>query len=184
MSGSSYEKWITSAMKLSRNSKFLSNPEPHGINLFSYQSELKDAIEKGDAIFRYTPGLEKSEKIFIQKTLADLKMIDAEFITKKSAQMPRKDPFAILVHGSSSICKSQLKQILFYHYGKVFNLPTTSDYMYTRCPTDEYWSGFNSTQWCIVMDDIAFLKPNGEVDPTLKEMLQVKNSVPYTPTIS
>jgi hypothetical protein len=181
LSGSSYEKWITSAMKLSRNSKFLSNPEPHGINLFSYQNELKDAIEKGDAIFRYTPGLEKSEKIFIQKTLADLKMIDAEFITKKSAQMPRKDPFAILVHGSSSICKSQLKQILFYHYGKVFNLPTTSDYMYTRCPTDEYWSGFNSTQWCIVMDDIAFLKPNGEVDPTLKEMLQVKNSVPYTP---
>jgi len=181
LSGSSYEKWIASAMKLSRNSKFLSNPEPHGINLFSYQSELKDAIEKGDAIFRYTPGLEKSEKIFIQKTLADLRMIDAEFITKKSAQMPRKDPFAVLVHGSSSICKSQLKQILFYHYGKIFNLPTTSDYMYTRCPTDEYWSGFNSTQWCIVMDDIAFLKPNGEVDPTLKEMLQVKNSVPYTP---
>jgi hypothetical protein len=31
------------------------------------------------------------------------------------------------------------------------------------------------------MDDIAFLKPTGEVDPTLKEMLQVKNSVPYCP---
>jgi hypothetical protein len=95
--------------------------------------------------------------------------------------MPRKDPFAILLHGSSSIAKSQLTQILFYHYGKVFDLPIGDEYRYTRCPTDEYWSGFNSTQWCIVMDDIAFLKPNGEVDPTLKEMLQVKNSVPYTP---
>ncbi len=180
-SGSSYEKWVNDANKLLRDAKFLNNPEPLGFNKFSFLSDLKSAIEKGNAIVRFSNGLDKHEKLYVNRVLNDLRMLEADQLTRKAAQMPRKDPFAVLVHGSSSICKSQLKQILFYHYGKVFGLPTSADYMYTRCPTDEYWSGFNSTQWCIVMDDIAFLKPNNEVDPTLKEMLQVKNSVPYTP---
>jgi len=180
-SGSSYEKWVSKANKLLCDSKFLNNPEPLGIDKFSFLSDLKESIEKGSAIVKFANGMDKHEKLYVNRILNDLRMLEAEQLTRKAAQMPRKDPFAVLIHGSSSICKSQLKQILFYHYGKVFDLPTTADYMYTRCPTDEYWSGFNSTQWCIVMDDIAFLKPNGEVDPTLKEMLQVKNSVPYTP---
>jgi hypothetical protein len=180
-SGNAYESWISTAHKLLKDSKLLSNPEPHGINKFTFLSELKDAIEKGKSIIKFTAKLDKFERMAVQKVLFDLQLVESNEITRKSAQMPRKDPFAVLVHGSSSICKSQLKQILFYHYGKIFGLPTSPEYMYTRCPTDEYWSGFNSTQWCIVMDDIAFLKPNNEVDPTLKEMLQVKNSVAYTP---
>jgi len=180
-SGGSYEAWMKTALRLIKESKLLLNPEPHGISKFKFHSELLDTIEKGKGISRFTTNLEKFEKMTIQKTLFDLQMIEANEITKKSAQKVRKDPFAVLIHGSSSIAKSQLTQILFYHYGKIFGLPTGDEYRYTRCPTDEYWSGFNSTQWCIVMDDIAFLKPNNEVDPTLKEMLQVKNSVPYTP---
>jgi len=179
--GSSYEKWYNSANRLIREHKFLSNPEPHGVNRFQFISDLKDAIEKGTSILKFTAGLDKYEKLTIGKLLNDLQIIESNELTRKAAQMPRKDPFAVLIHGSSSICKSQLKNILFYHYGKIFGHPVTADYMYTRCPTDEYWSGFNSTQWCIVMDDIAFLRPTGEVDPTLKEMLQVKNSVPYCP---
>lgn len=180
-SGAAYEKWISTAERLVRQSKLMSNPEPHGINRFKYLSELKDNIEKGKSISKFTAGLERYEKLTIQRLLNELQLCESAEITRKSAQEPRKDPFGILIHGSSSICKSQLKQILFYHYGKIFNLPTSADYMYTRSPVDEFWSGFNSTQWCIVMDDIAFLKPNGEVDPTLKELLQVKNSVAYVP---
>lgn len=181
-SGSSYDAWLVKANKLIRDAKLMNNPEPHGINKFTFHSELLDTIEKGKGIVKFTAGLEKYEKMSIQRILFDLQLIEANEITRRSAQEPRKDPFAVLLHGSSSICKSQLKQIMFYHYGKVFGLPTRSEFMYTRCPTDEFWSGFNSTQWCIVMDDIAFLRPNGgEIDPTLAELLQVKNSVAYTP---
>lgn len=180
-SGSSYEKWMLTAQRLIRESNFLNNPEPHGVNKFKFISELKEAIEKGQGIIKFTAKLEKTEKLMLQKMLNDLQFIECQELTRKEAQRPRKDPFAVLVHGSSSICKSQLKQMLFYHYAKCFGLPSTPEYMYTRCPADEFWSGFNSTQWCIVMDDIAFLRPNGEVDPTLLELLQVKNSVPYVP---
>nr|ULF99981.1 MAG: hypothetical protein 1 [Marnaviridae sp.] len=181
-SGSSYEKWVAKSQKLIRDSHFLNNPEPHGINKFTYLSDLKEAIEKGKGIVKFTAGLERAEKLLLQKLLNDMQLIECNELTKREAQKPRKDPFAMLIHGASNICKSQLKQILFYHYGKYFDLPTTPEFMYTRSPTDEYWSGFDSTQWCVVMDDIAFLRPNGgEVDPTLAEMLQVKNSVPFTP---
>nr|ULG00036.1 MAG: hypothetical protein 1 [Marnaviridae sp.] len=180
-SSSSYSKWASTAMTLIKQSTLLSNPEPHGVDRSIFLDSLKDTIEKGKAISKFTMGLDKAERMYIQKILNDLQMVESELLTKKAAQMPRKDPFAILIHGSSNICKSQLKQILFYHYAKAFNLNPGMEFMYTRCPTDEYWSGFNSTQWCIVMDDIAFLKPNNEVDPTLKEMLQIKNSVPYSP---
>jgi len=179
--GSSYESWVKTANKLKMQSKFVNNPEPHGFNRFTFVAELKDAIEKGKSIVRFTGGFDKGEKIYLQKTLCELQMIEAEETTKRSAQQPRKDPFGILIHGSSHIAKSKLTEIMFKHYGKCFNLPIEDNYRYTRCPVDEYWSGFDSTQWCIVMDDIAFLAPNGEVDPTLKELLQVKNSVPYTP---
>lgn len=179
--GASYENWICVSERLIRESRLMSNPEPHGICRFKYLNDLKESIEKGKSISKFTVGLEKYERMTIQRLLNELQLCESAEITRKSAQEPRKDPFGILIHGASSICKSQLKQILFYHYGKVFNLPTSADYMYTRCPTDEFWSGFNSTQWCIVMDDIAFLRPNNEVDPTLKELLQVKNSVAYVP---
>jgi len=180
-SGSSYDKWLTTAQKLKMQSKFLSNPAPHGINRFKFVAELKDAIEKGKAIVKFTGGLDKGEKLFLQKTLMELQLLEAEETTRRSAQQPRKDPFGILIHGSSHIAKSKLTEIMFKHYGKCFDLPIDDSYRYTRCPTDEYWSGFDSTQWCIVMDDIAFLAPTGDVDPTLTELLQVKNSVPYTP---
>jgi hypothetical protein len=179
--GKGFSEWFADAQLIIQQSNFLSNPKPHGIDRFSFVSKLKACIEKGEAIGKFTTNLDAFEKANVTKVVYQLKMIEALELTRKAAQAPRKDPFGILVHGSSSICKSQFKQLLFYHYGKVFNLPTEPEYAYTRCPTDEYWSGFNSTQWCIVMDDIAFLKPNGEVDPTLKELLQVKNSVAYTP---
>ncbi len=178
-SGASYEKWVTRVFELKKERKLLSVGNQN--SRFKFLSNLKDLIEQGKSIIKFSAKLDKSEKIYLQKTLFELEMISADELSKKAAQQPRKDPFAVLIHGPSSICKSTLKQILFYHYAKVFGLPHSPDYMYTRCPTDEYWSGFMTHMWCIVMDDIAFLKPNGEVDPTLKELLQVKNSVPYTP---
>ncbi len=180
-SGSDYEKWMFTAQKLVRDSLVLNNPEPHGVNRFTFLSDLKDTIEKGQGIVKFTSGLEKGEKLQLQKLLNDLMLIESNELTKREAQKPRKDPFGVLLHGCSNICKSQLKQILFYHYAKCFDLPCGPEYMYTRVAQEEYWSGFNSSQWCVVMDDIGYLRPTGEMDPSLAEMLQVKNSVPFVP---
>jgi hypothetical protein len=48
---------------------------------------------------------------------------------------------------------------------------------------DEYWSNFDPSMWCIRMDDIALLDPSKatEVDPTVRDIINVINNVPYVP---
>lgn len=180
---SAYEKWIQDGELLRVQSKYISNPEPHGFTVFDFLSRLDDNIEKGKAIIKF---LSKSEPsaLIIRRLLSDLVSIRADCKTKRLAQQERKAPFAVLVHGGSSVAKSQFTKLLFYHYGKLFNLPTADEFKYTRNAFDQYWTNFNSSQWCLQLDDIAYLHPNKstECDPSLVEMLQVVNNVPYVPT--
>nr|ULG00015.1 MAG: hypothetical protein 1 [Marnaviridae sp.] len=180
---SAYEKWIQDGEVLRTQSKYISNPEPHGFTFFDFLSRLDDNIEKGKAILKY---ISKSDPcvMIIRRLLSDLESIRADCKTKRLAQQERKAPFAVLVHGGSSVAKSQFTKLLFYHYGKMFNLPIADEFKYTRNAFDQYWTNFNSSQWCLQLDDIAYLHPNkaSECDPSLVEMLQVVNNVPYVPT--
>jgi hypothetical protein len=175
-----YQKWFDRAEKLSRQSHFLSNPTVHNIDRFSFLSDLKDVIEQGQSMKRLTP--RKEDKLLISKMLTTLELVHDSELTKRASQKERPAPFCLLLYGGSSIGKSTLTNLLFQHYGKVRNLNTSSEFKYTRNPTEEYWSNFNSTQWCVVMDDIGFMAPQlGTMDPSLAEMLCVANNVPFVP---
>lgn len=178
-----YEKWIQDGELLRTQSKYISNPEPHGFTVFDFLSRLDDNIEKGKSIVKF---MAKNEpcSLIIRRLLSELDTIRADCKTKRLAQQERKAPFAVLVHGGSSVAKSQFTKLLYYHYGKLFKLPIDDEYKYTRNAFDQYWTNFNSSQWCLQLDDIAYLHPNkaSECDPSLVEMLQVVNNVPYVPT--
>lgn len=180
---STYEKWIQEGELLRVQAKYISNPEPHGFTVFDFLSRLDDNIEKGKSIVKFL-GKNDSGAMVVRRLLADLDNIRADCKTKRLAQQERKAPFAVLVHGGSSVAKSQFTKLLYYHYGKMFNLPIADEYKYTRNAFDQYWTNFNSSQWCLQLDDIAYLHPNkaSECDPSLVEMLQVVNNVPYVPT--
>jgi hypothetical protein len=180
---SAYEKWIQEGEKLRIESKYLSNPEPHGFTVFDFLSRLDENIEQGKCIVKFISKTDICASI-VRRVLNDLQMIKADCMTKRLAQQERKAPFAVLVHGGSSVAKSQFTKLLFYHYGKVFKLPIDDEYKYTRNAFDQYWTNFNTSQWCLQLDDIAYLHPNkaAECDPSLVEMLQVVNNVPYVPT--
>jgi hypothetical protein len=182
-SGSQYEDWFMKVSELKRDSQFLTNPEPHGINRFKFLAELNETIERGDAIYKHASRIDDFSKKTIRSYLSDLQMIKSLEITKKAAQQDRKAPFSLLIYGASSIAKSTITNMLFHHYGKLFNLPTGAEYKYTRNPIDEYWVNFNTTQWCVQLDDIAFLNPSAASagDPSLMEMIQVVNNVPFVP---
>lgn len=180
---STYDQWIQEGELLRTQSKYITNPEPHGFTVFDFLSRLDNNIEKGKAIARFIPKSDTSSLI-IRRLLSELESIKADCKTKRLAQQERKAPFAVLVHGGSSVAKSQFTKLLFYHYGKLFNLPIDDEFKYTRNAFDQYWTNFNSSQWCLQLDDIAYLHPNkaSECDPSLVEMLQVVNNVPYVPT--
>jgi hypothetical protein len=179
-----YGKWAEKVRELKRDSLIMGNPEPHGKNSFSYLADIDSAIEQGEAIFKYASRLGQFEKKLISTLLNDVRLLKALEVTKRSAQMERKAPFSVLLFGGSSVGKSTLTKLLFYHYGKIMNLPTSSEFKYTRNCIDKNWSGFNSAKWCILLDDIAFLNPNFAAagDPSLLEMIQVVNFVPFVTT--
>jgi hypothetical protein len=183
-SGGAYEDWFTVARKLQADAAFLTNPEPHNLDRFKYLSDLNDCIEKGESIYKHASRLGDIEKRFIGALLANLHLIKSNELTKRAAQQTRKAPFSVLLYGGSSVGKSQFTDLLFTYYGKIFDLQIDPEYKYTRNPVDQYWTNFNSTQWCVHLDDIAFMNPNKAQggDPSVMEMLQVVNNVPFVPT--
>jgi hypothetical protein len=183
-SGSTYEKWFNQAKDLEMKAQCLSYPEAHGFDRFSFLADLRDVIDQGQAIAKHAVKLGNYEKKLVQSVLSKLQLILMNETTKREAMKERKAPFSLLLYGGSSIGKSTLTKMLFYQYGKVHNLPTSSEYCYTRNPVDQYWSGFNSSQWCVIMDDMAFRHPGkaSDGDSSVMEMIQVVNNVPFIPT--
>jgi len=179
----SYEQWVQEGEKLRLQAKYISNPEPHGFTVYDFLARLDGSIDKGRVIIRFM-GKNDPFSMIIRRLVSDLENVKADCKTKRLAQQERKAPFAVLVHGGSSVAKSQFTKVLYYHFGKMFKLPIDDEYKYTRNAFDQYWTNFNSSQWCLQLDDIAYLHPNksSECDPSLVEMLQVVNNVPYVPT--
>jgi hypothetical protein len=176
-------EWCNGVYLLRTQANFLGNPEPHGFNKFDFIDRLNKHIEQGDAFLKHSNDLGSYSKSLISSLLNDLKMIKATELTKSAAGKERKAPFATLVYGKSSIAKSVFVDVMFAHYAKVHKLPDGPEYIYTRNPADDYWSGFDSSKWGLKMDDVAFMHPNkgSDIDPTLKEIIQVVNNVPYLP---
>lgn len=182
-SPSKYGDWLKECDRILNLANFSSNLTPHNTDYFSFVADLKNCIEKGEAYGKYFQRDDPESKLVIGRKLNALKLLLNTEITRAAAQQERKQPFGVLVYGASSVAKSSFTKILFNYYAALFDLNNDDSYRYVRNPMDEYWSNFDSSKWCIQLDDIAFLLPNktSEVDATLKDMLNVINNVPYVP---
>lgn len=177
-----YGDWYDMCMRLKREATGMGNLEAHGTNFHRFVAEVKSAIEKGEAIVKFHTAKDGAEFRAARTMLNDLQMVNATIITKKSAQEERKAPFSVLVHGGSSVAKSSFVKMLYYYYGKLYNLPNGDEFRYTRNSSDKFWSGFATQAWCILLDDIAFRSASSGVeDISLAEMISVVNNVPFNP---
>lgn len=179
-----YSGWLKEADRILNLGPFTGNLEAHGTSYFSFISDLNEAVEKGEAYSKFSRKANGSEVLAIKRKLCSLQLLKNTEITKRATQKERPAPFGVLVYGGSSVGKSTFTKMLFYYYGSLMGLEKDDHFRYVRNPADEYWSNFDSSKWCIQLDDIAFLLPKktSEADPTLMEMLNVVNNVPYVPT--
>lgn len=178
-----YNKWCKTADRLIGLAPFTSNLSAHGTTYFAFISDLNDAVEKGEAMCKYTSKNTGVDSQAIRRKLNALQLLKNTEVTRRASQKERKAPFGVLIHGSSSVAKSSFTKMLFYFYGQVHGLATDDHYRYVRNPAEEYWNNFDSSKWCIQLDDIAFMLPkkSADIDPTLKDLLNVVNNVPYVP---
>ncbi len=179
----SYMEYSVLAEKLKRQSQLLHNPEAHGFSESSFRAELDKAIERGENICKFALNLHGADKKMLRNLTNELHLIRCDLCTRAAAREDRLPPFSLLVYGGSGIGKSTIKDLLYYHYGKVMKLDVDKSFCYTRNPVAKFWDGFTTSQWCIILDDVAFMHPNKAAsgDPSCMEFLQIINAVPFVP---
>jgi len=64
---STYEKWISAGEELRVQSKYITNPEPHGFTVFDFLSRLDECVDKGKNIVKFIG--KKDPAVFIIRRL-------------------------------------------------------------------------------------------------------------------
>lgn len=181
-SGKIFDEWNKEADRLINLAPFTGNLAPHGTSYFSFIADLRDVVEKGEAMLKFMRARSGEDSKFVAMKLSKLQFISNTEITKRSSQMERKAPFGVLIHGGSSVAKTSFAKMLFYYYGALRDLEHTDDFRFVRSPTDDFWTNCDSSKWCIQFDDLAFLHPkNGEMEPGMRDMIHVSGNTPFNP---
>lgn len=181
-SATTYEKWATEVMDLKAKADFLGNPDAVGFDIFEYYQRVDDALEQGDAIVRTIPPKKKKEGETVRALLASLRYVKDCMLTRKAAQASREAPSGVLVFGGSSVGKAHFAEILFTFFGHLFDHPVDPEYKYTRNFNDPFWSGYTTSKWCIVLDDVAALSTRFSTpDDSISEVIQILNNTSYVP---
>jgi len=180
-------RWNNLYTKLKNDYIVLSNPEPFGVTVEVFEKEILSCIEEGKFLSKNKHFLTSFEMSLFERRFQEIQTLERDFKLVQLAQGKRDPPLALLINGPSSVGKSSIMHMLFAHFAKVSSslgraLDMNESYMYTRSVADEYWSGFNSYQWCIVLDDVAVALPSKAMqDPTLDEIIRIVNPMPWTP---
>lgn len=188
-SGSSYEKWYDDFIQLTKESKYMHSPlayeEVFGHKLIEsvFLSKLKNTIEKGESIVKYCSAFGSFERKTLRKMLDQLHLIQCDLLTTSMASSNRDVPFSLLIFGDSKIGKSAIKDMLRLHFAKKQGLPQDDSMCFTVSPGSKHWTNFGPHQHTLIMDDVAFMRPDAAPngDPSVMELLQVINGVPYMP---
>lgn len=180
----SFTKWVSKAFELRTQAKMLSAPkEVSGIDDHKFLNDLKKCIERGTSMVKWS--LKGEEKTKISALLSELRIIQNDVLTIGLARKTRQAPYCLLIAGDSSVGKSSFKNACIYHYAQVMNKPCSDEFVYTRTPQDKFYSGFSSSAWCVVMDDVAMQATSlNVVDPSIADILQIANNVPFTPPMA
>lgn len=193
--GPAYVDWMDAVSELKDLQPLIQNCAAHGVDEHKYRRDVSECLEKGQAIYevvrnqRFHPSTRH-----IRNYISDLKAMKAELVSDSFARKYRDPPFSILLNGESAVGKTFLSDIIFYRYGRKFKpecmdrvidgvRQNPKEYLYVRHPTAKFWDGFKSEKWCVLFDDIAFVRPgvSNEIEPAMQELLQVGNPLPYSP---
>lgn len=191
------DKWLNMYAWLISNSPFLKDPlsedapkDPDG-NIFSeslFLNNLKENINLAPALQSFIDIKFPKQSLYFRGKTVELSKLYSDLMTKSACNTDRELPFSILINGTPGIGKSTFTNILF-HIFAAYKCPGKNvlqrddHYKYTRNFTQEFWDGFLTAMWCIILDDLAFQSVgiSGTGDPSCMEFLQIVNTVPCIP---
>lgn len=176
----SYTKWADASFDCLDKSAALANPDAVGLDYHVYTKNLCDLIAQGEEIKRYVRAAD--EKDAVSQLLSRLRVLYNDILIRNACGKFRMSPFSIMLSAGSGVGKSSFVETLIAHYGKVYNKPLGEEFIYTRTASEAHWNNFKTSMWACILDDVAFINPNkGTEDPSLSDILQVVNNVPFSP---
>lgn len=179
-----YEAWVNRFYEIRTKAKLVALPEEATkIDMTKFAFELHSVVEDGEQMIRWATNAD--EKKTLRIFVSEAHVIEAEYLTSVMARAPRRAPLCILVEGDSSVGKSSVKDMLAIHHAKYKHLPTTDDCIWTRTPTDKFYSGVSSRVHTIILDDVAFLNlATGQLGPSIADIIQLCNNVSFCPPMA
>lgn len=180
-SSNTYLDWYAKVDEVRLMSRMRGSPDDvEGLRDQDYYLLLEDCIMKGESMIGFTKTA--AERKAMGMILAELKILRHNSAIEQSVSRPREEPLGILIPGDPGIGKSSVTHILGKHYATVRGIKFTPECRFDRNPFDDFMSGFKSSMWFIVMDDVACLEPNKcpSGDKSLADVIQLINMAPYT----
>lgn len=179
-SSSTYLDWYDLVDKVRLNFKLRGGVGEFAINDANLLLDLEKCIQQGTDMASFAKTA--VEKKSMQSIVTELKLLQNDINIEKGVAKTRETPFAALIFGNSSIGKSSLTELMGKRYAQVCGLDYNQDCRYDRSAFDQYMSGFRSSKWFIVMDDVACLSPDkcSNGDLSLVDVIQLINCAPYT----
>jgi hypothetical protein len=182
-SSKSYREWATKVYRVKEDSYKMVNPEAAGLSMHEYLGRITEALEEGACIEKHARKaklIDSADFKIVQKLMSELRILQAKEQTRKAAQKSRPTPYSIKLYGGSSIGKSGLTDMIMTYIGNARGLPLGEEYKFTRVFDDEFWSGFESQCWFLVLDEMAAKRPDGNlVDRSMQEMQCIISPVAY-----
>jgi len=182
-SENSYEKWYEDSMDVICKERMFGNPEAFGIDIHSVIEKTDTCISQGQSMLKFGCDLDKYVLKTVRAVVMQLQMVKYKHLSKTLAMKTRKAPLSILVYGHSSVAKTLFMDILHYYYASVRRKSMDPGCRYVKNCVADYWDGFRTFMFSILIDDIAFMNPSkvNELDATLAEILRIVNNAPYCP---
>lgn len=176
---STYLDWYAKVDEVRLMSRMRVGMEVSGFKQADYFKLLEATIQTGEQLVQF--GKTIQDRKAMQGILNELKILRHESMIEGTVSKTREMPFAALVFGDSSIGKSTITEILGKQYARTTGLDYDPSIVYYRSSFDQYMSGYNSSKWMIVLDDIACLEPNKctSGDLSIIDAIQLINCAPY-----
>jgi hypothetical protein len=99
----------------------------------------------------------------------------------------RKAPFTMLINGEPSVGKTSFLSHCHIFFAKIMKLSPGEEGKYVRQFWDAFWSGFKTTHWCIIFDDISFEKVDKVMSlasSSQADLIQVANNMTTAPNMA
>lgn len=177
-----YDDWLDKTEEVIIQADYISGSE-FKYDVHSYLSTIEELIRVGNEIVKYSCDLDRAVKILARKKVSQLNQVKSRFLANEAAQAMRPEPFGLVIEGDSGVGKSKVISCLTAYFAAVFD--KAPDAVYCKNATTQFWDGFCTYMWCLILDDVAMWSSDVDiVDESILDIIRILNTMPLMPNMA